>query len=153
MNTQTRSRSEDCLMRTSVLVCAGVLAALPLGLGAAGAAPVDITVGPDVVARVRVAAGGYTVEQRAQIAQDRVLTILSDASLTADTIADAVTVRKSGADRAVYVGKNLFFTITTADASATQATVEELAKMWAGNLRTALPKVKPLQGPPPEGAA
>ena len=136
-------------MRTLVLTAVGLLGGLLLAVGgrASGAAALDIAVGPDVVARVRVAAGGYTIEQRAQIAQDRVLTILSDASLTADTIADAVTTRKAGADRAIYVGKNLFFTITTADASATQATADELAKMWTGNLRAALPKVKPLLGP------
>jgi hypothetical protein len=143
-------------MRTFVVIAVGLLAVvLPAlaGQALADTAAKDITVGPDVVARVRVSAGGYTIEQRADIAQNRVLTILSDASLTADNIADAVAIHKAGADRAIYVGKNLFFTITSADASATQATVDQLAKMWAANLRAALPKVKPLLGPPEEKSA
>jgi riboflavin biosynthesis pyrimidine reductase len=107
----------------------------------------DILVGNEVVARVRVAAAGYSVPERAQIVQSRIRTILSDTSFTRDTIARAVSVRKLGADRAIYVGDHLFFTITPADGRATQATPEQLARMWSDNLRAALPKVAPFPEP------
>ena len=143
------------MTRTIAAIAAGMFAVAAGGVidRAAVAEDVakDLTVGRYVVARVRVPAAGYSVEKRAEIVRDRVLTILSDASLTPENIAKAVSVRKSGTDRALYVGKNLFFTITPADAEATHATVDQLAKMWADNLRAALPKTKPR--PKPESAA
>jgi hypothetical protein len=163
---QIESTAEDTMSKAIMVVSVVALAAALAGGGAAAAPAMvmepaadhgmvaqttgDIMVGPYLVARVRVAAAGFTVEERATIIRSRVLEILSDGSLTPDTIAAAVSVRKSGADRVISVGKRLFFTVTTADAQATQATADELAQMWAHNLRLALPKVKPTTMPASE---
>jgi len=139
------------MTRTIAAIAVAALAVAPSALvggeAAAKEAPEDILVGPHVVARVRVPTAGYTVPERANIVRSRVMTILSDASLTPDNIAKAVTIRKSSVNLALYVGKNLFFTVPPADAEAADAKLDRLAEIWANNLRAALPKIKPLATP------
>ena len=119
--------------RKTLLVASLVLAMLP-GSVASLAASGDIWLADFYLFRVRTAAGGYTIDQRADALQIRANDLLQ-----VERQIPPVTLGKAGSDVNIYAGCKLFVTVTTADAIANDTTVDHLAKMWAQRLRMTLP--------------
>ena len=90
----------------------------------------QVWLGGSLLLRVRCAAGGYTIEQRADAIQQRANLLLQ----LGDNL-PKITVRKSGADSDVYAGGTLFLTVTSADGKANGTTSASLANTWATRLR------------------
>jgi hypothetical protein len=121
--------------------------AVAVGVAAAGVAlparaqtdETAIDLGGQVVMRIRIGAGGYTPQQRADAVRARLTPILGFAGLKA---AD-VTVRQTrpGQDAAIYVRDSLLITVDRSLAGANGTTPEALARVWADRLRTVLPRV------------
>jgi hypothetical protein len=105
-----------------------------------------IDLGGEVVMRIRVGAGGYSAEQRADAVRGRLTPILGFAGLKASD----VTVRQSrpGQDAAIYVRGSLLITVDRSLAGANGTSPEGLARTWADKLRDVLPRVAahPAQG-------
>ena len=94
-----------------------------------------VFLGGTPIFRVRVAGGGYTIEQRASRIQNRLNDILGEGPVTPSDI----TVSPIGAEAAVYVKGKLIFTADSATAKFNQSTPMALANNWADNLRNVLP--------------
>ncbi len=88
--------------------------------------------------RIRCAAGGCSVEQRADAIQQRANDLLALGKGIPQ-----VTVKKTGADANIYTNKCLFMTVTAADGKAANTTAVKLANTWAQRLRTILPQATP----------
>ena len=94
-----------------------------------------VFVGGTPIYRVRVAGGGYSIEQRADAIQLRVNDILGIGPI----LPQDVTVSPVGSEYAVYVKGRIIFTADTATAKFNQSTPYELANIWATHLRNVLP--------------
>lgn len=105
-----------------------------------------IDLGGEVIMRIRVGAGGYTPEQRADAVRGRLAPILGFSGLKASD----VTVRQSrpGQTAGIYVRNSLLITVDRNLAAANGDTPEGLARVWAEKLRVVLPRVAahPAQG-------
>lgn len=106
------------------------------GIGAQAASNANaVFIGGTPIMRVRVAAAGYTPEQRAAAIQSRLNQILAQGPISSSDI----TVSPEGAEAAVRVKGRLLFTADMATARYNQATPLELAEQWADHLRAVLP--------------
>ena len=85
--------------------------------------------------RVRIAAAGYSPEQRAAAIQERLNRILAHGPIHPSDI----TVAALGTDAVVRVKGRLLFTADRTTARFNQATPLELANMWADHMRSVLP--------------
>lgn len=94
-----------------------------------------VFVGGTPIMRVRVAAAGYTPEQRAAAIQERLNDILAHGPVRPADI----TVAVQGGDAVVRVKGRLLFTADSATARFNQATPLVLANQWAQNMRAVLP--------------
>jgi hypothetical protein len=94
-----------------------------------------VFVGGTPIMRVRVAAAGYTPEQRASEIQLRVNEALSHGPVQASDI----TVEPSGSEAVVLVKGHLLFTADWATARFNDATPMDLANQWADHMRMVLP--------------
>lgn len=94
-----------------------------------------VFVGGTPIMRVRVAAAGYTPDQRASEIQQRVNEALSHGPIQADDI----TVEPSGNEAVVLVKGHLLFTADWATARFNDATPMNLADQWADHMRMVLP--------------
>jgi hypothetical protein len=94
-----------------------------------------VFVGGTPIMRVRVAAGGYTPEQRASYIQNRLNYLLGIGPIFASDI----TIAPQGDDYLVLVKGHLLFTADSATAQFNDATTRDLAATWADNMRMVLP--------------
>jgi hypothetical protein len=92
-----------------------------------------IKVGPTVVMRL-VDDGVSNPVTRAEIIQQRIDALLKQGNLAPDD----VKVRKNQAGFGVYWGQELIITVDFHQAKANRSKPEELAEVWAGNLRKAI---------------
>jgi hypothetical protein len=132
--------------RTIKLAVGGVFLTLLACSTVWPAGPGEVWLGNSLVLRVRSAAAGYTIDQRVNALQVRANDLLK-----AGRDIPSITVRTSGRDAVVYTGDKVFVTVTSADAQANGTTTERLASIWAGRLRTLLPRItmyKPGVGSP-----
>jgi hypothetical protein len=113
----------------------GILAAVP------HPDTVDITLGGEVVMRLRGSLGGYTAKQRADQITERLTPILSLPNLQpADVQARPI----AGTDEAaIYVRDLLLVTIGWQNARANNTTPSLLAQRYVETLRRVLPQVAP----------
>lgn len=121
-------------VRKAFVIASLVLAVLP-GSIAALAAPGDIWLSDFFLFRVRTAASGFTLEQRANEIQIRANDLLQN-----ERQIPPVTLAKVGNDVNIYAGCRLFVTVTPADAAVNGTNVDQLAEMWAQRLRMTLPR-------------
>jgi|GEM_PF-1548500 len=113
-----------------------VIGLLTAGLGAQAASNANaVFIGGTPIMRVRVAAAGYSPEQRAAAIQERLNQILAHGPISATDI----TTSMQGAEAVVRVKGRLLFTADTATAHYNQATPLVLANQWAAHLRGVLP--------------
>lgn len=115
-------------------------------------APGEIALGGEVILRLRVPAGGYTLQQREDLIQQRLIGILSLEDLTADD----VTVQPTRYGPTITVRGKMLLTVDVPTAAAAGSTPEQLAPVWARRLGQVLPRVNvrlrgedPVLNPPP----
>jgi hypothetical protein len=94
-----------------------------------------VFVGGTPIMRVRIAAAGYSIEQRASAIQERLNRILAHRPI----LPSDITVSPLGAEAVVRVQGRLLFTADMATARYNQATPLELANQWADHMRAVLP--------------
>lgn len=107
-----------------------------------------VAVGGVEILRIRVAAPGHTVEERANTIQSRLVPILADPTLRPSD----VHVEPNGADYKLMVKSRLLVTVTRQDAAATDSTPGRLAARWAAHVRRVLPQVSVRPNPKLEGS-
>lgn len=122
---------------TPCLAAAGLLLSAVAGFADPASSSNDVFVGGTPIMRVRVAAGGYTPDQRASEIQQRV----NDALSHGPVLADDITVEPVGNEDVVRVKGDLLFTADWATARYNDATPLDLANQWADRMRMVLPKL------------
>jgi len=100
--------------------------------------PQEVRIGSFVLLRIRCAAGGYSIAERANAIQMRANNLLRGGKEYGK-----VTVKKSGKDANIYVDGTFFMTVGPGDARANHTTPMKLANIWAERLRVMLPKSTP----------
>ena len=100
--------------------------------------PGDVLIGDEVVLRIRFPAGGMTVEQRAEQVMLRINELLGSQPFDPSDVKVGVVNKEC----VVMVGNNLIITADKDTAKYNQATPQQLAEMWAENLRRVIPKAK-----------
>ena len=116
------------------------IALVLLGIMVAGfaAQPGDVLIGDDVVLRVRFPAGGYTVQERAELIMLRINELLGSKPFNPSDVKVAV----QNKEYVVMVGDNLIITADSATAKYNKSTPQQLAEIWAANLRRVIPQAK-----------
>ena len=106
--------------------------------------PGIVTVGGELVLRVRFSAGGMTPQQRADAITQRLVRILQDPDIQPS---DIVVKPIAGGEAAIYVKDALLVTVDKKHAQVNQTTPIKLAEMWAKHLREVIPQVnvKPMR--------
>jgi len=117
-----------------ILVCMLCWVAAPVMAAYEG----DVIVGDEVVLRIRFPAGGMTVRERADQVTVRINELLGSKPFQPED----VTVGQQNKEWVVLVGGNLIITADKTTADYNQATPQQLAEMWASNLRRVIPKAK-----------
>lgn len=122
------------------------MAALALAIPV-GAAPGEVTLGGEVIIRLRVPAGGLTLEQRGDLVQERVNQLLAITDLTEND----VTVLPNRYGPTIYVRGRKLITVDAETATAAEREAGSLARAWARQLAAVLPlvNVRLPGGPPP----
>ena len=112
-----------------------------LGLAREGIsqAPEPIVVAGVVVLRVRTAAGGFSIAERARVIRSRIALALTSEDLTPAN----VYVAPAGSELGIRAGRVLLVTVTEADARANETTTPALAVSWLAALRKTLPAAGP----------
>ncbi|MEN6519757.1 MAG: hypothetical protein ABFD46_01195 [Armatimonadota bacterium] len=98
-----------------------------------------IVVGDDVIMVARCCAGGLSTHQRIDCINDRLSRIISYENLSPENIR----VSRLGGEVVIMVGKELFLTVTPADARANNTDVISLANRWKRNAQAVLYKARP----------
>lgn len=111
-----------------------------LGYPLFAVSPGDVVVGQDVVLRIRYAAGGMSVRERADEIRLRVNSYLGDEPFHEYDVVTAV----RGGEWVVLIKGKLLVTADKRTAKFNTMTPEQLAKAWAANLRRAIPSAKAL---------
>jgi len=93
----------------------------------------------EVVLRIRVPAGGLTVDQRREEVRLRIVRAYANEEVTAPNI------RLSHLDSGwvIMVGRTALVTVTEADGRANASTAAALAQAWTARLRHLLPRCLP----------
>ena len=132
--TRKTRRTKKWMLPVTTIAATGLL--LTLGLGAQAAFNANaVFIGGTPIMRVRVAAAGYSPEQRASAIQERLNRILAHGPIHPSDI----TASAQGAEAVVRVKGRLLFTADMATARYNQATPLELANQWADHMRVVLP--------------
>lgn len=104
----------------------------------------EVTVGGELILRIRFSAGGMTPQQRADAITMRLRTILADPNLKPS---DVVVKPIAGGEAGIYVKDHLLVTVDKAHADFHKTTPTKLGEVWAKHLREVLPQVtvKPMR--------
>ncbi len=131
-------------MKTRLSVAVALLfAAISLCL-AQQEPPGEVTVGGELILRIRFSAGGMTPQQRADAITMRLRTILQDTNIQPS---DVVVKPIAGGEAAIYVKDHLLVTVDKRHAEVHKTTPLKLGEIWAKHLRKVLPQVnvKPMR--------
>ncbi|GIV16304.1 MAG: hypothetical protein KatS3mg022_1739 [Armatimonadota bacterium] len=106
--------------------------------------PAEVTVGGELILRIRFSAGGMTPQQRADAITMRLRTILQDPNIQPS---DIVVKPIAGGEAAIYVKENLLVTVDKKHAALNKTTPLKLGEIWAKHLREVIPQVnvKPMR--------
>jgi hypothetical protein len=104
----------------------------------------NVTVGGELILRIRFSAGGMTPQQRADAITQRLVKILQNPNIQPS---DIVVKPIAGGEAAIYVKDNLLITVDKKHAALNKITPLKLGEMWAKHLREVLPQVnvKPMR--------
>ncbi|MCS6949642.1 MAG: hypothetical protein RMM06_03650 [Armatimonadota bacterium] len=100
--------------------------------------PGEVTVGGELILRIRFSAGGMTPQQRADAITTRLRTILADPNIQPE---DIVVKPAAGGEAAIYVKDNLLITVDRRHADFHKTTPLKLGEIWAKHLRKVIPEV------------
>ena len=98
----------------------------------------DVIIGQEVVLRIRFPAGGMTVQERTDAVTLRINELLGSKPFNPSDVKVGVRNKES----VVLVGNNVIITADSATAKFNKMTPQQLAEMWAANLRRVIPKAK-----------
>ena len=98
----------------------------------------EVIIGQQVVLRIRFPAGGFTVQQRADEVTVRINKLLGAQPFDPSD----VKVGMRGKEYVVLMGDNLIITADKNTAAFNKTTPEQLANIWAENLRRVIPRAK-----------
>ncbi len=131
------------MKKTLVVTLALLFAAFPLCL-AQQETPGEVTVGGELILRIRFSAGGMTPQQRADAITIRLRSILQDPNIQPS---DVVVKPIQGGEAAIYVKDQLLVTVDKRHAEFHKTTPLKLGEIWAKHLREVIPQVnvKPMQ--------
>lgn len=106
--------------------------------------PGEVTVGGELILRIRFSAGGMTPQQRADAITVRLRTILQDPDIQPS---DVVVKPVAGGEAAIYIKDNLLVTVDKRHAEFHKTTPLKLGEIWAKHLREVIPQVnvKPMR--------
>jgi hypothetical protein len=104
----------------------------------------EVTVGGELILRIRFSAGGMTPQQRADAITQRLVNILQELDIQPSGI---VVKPIGGGEAAIYVKDNLLVTVDKKHAALNKTTPFKLGEIWAKHLREVLPQVnvKPMR--------
>ena len=125
--------------RTAILVVIASLAA-GLSLPAQAQDGGGVIIGQQLVLRIRFPAGGYSVKERTDLVTERINEVLGSRAFKPSD----VTVAVQNKEYVILIGGNLIITADKQTADFNSSTPEQLANMWADNLRRVIPKAKAL---------
>ncbi|MCC6446866.1 MAG: hypothetical protein IT210_25870 [Armatimonadetes bacterium] len=125
---------KQLIMWLGIAGAAGLFAGMP-----AKAADGDVSLGGEVILRIRFPSGGLTVQQRADKVTERLVNIIGDPTITAQDIY----AKKVGLQYALFVRKQLIVTADLQAASANGTTSEKLAMNWLKTLKRVVPECVP----------
>ncbi len=123
--------------KTTILFSFAVSVLLGLSGSAFAAQSGDISLAGKVVMRLRVGAGGLSLEERAALVQARLIDLLSVTDLSSSDIG----VRPTRYGPTIYVRGRKFLTVDKETATASGTTPDLLAASWAKRLAQVLPSV------------
>ena len=126
------------MVRRMLVVCALCCAVLWIAAPMVAAYEGDVIVGQEVVLRIRFPAGGMTIQERADIVTARINELLGSKPFDPDDVMTAV----QNKEWVVLIGGKLIITADKPTAEYNEATPQQLAEMWAANLRRVIPKAK-----------
>lgn len=131
------------MTKTTMIVLALLSAAFPLCL-AQQEPPGEVTVGGELILRIRFSAGGMTPRQRAEAITIRLRTILQDPNIAPS---DVVVKPIAHGEAAIYIKDQLLVTVDKRHAEAQKTTPLKLGEIWAKHLRNVIPQVnvKPMR--------
>lgn len=121
-----------------VIVLFFVMIIPSFGIGQDG----EVIIGQQMILRIRFAAGGYSIQQRA----DEVTVRLNEYLGVKPFDPSMVKVANVNGEYCVMIGSDLIITADKDTARYNQATPKQLAEMWASNIRIAIPKAKAGKG-------
>ena len=134
------SKTLSCAAASLALLCAASPPAGAIGPG-------EVVLGNEIVFRLRVPAGGLTLQQRGDLLQERLNEVLAITDLTEND----VTVLPTRCGPTIYVRGKKLLTVDTETAKASGMKPAPLARLWARRLAAVLPEVNVRLpgGPPP----
>ncbi|HUV04352.1 MAG TPA: hypothetical protein VMX94_04520 [Armatimonadota bacterium] len=125
-----------------------LVAVLVLGITAASipalAAPAlagyegDVIIGQEVVLRIRFPAGGLSVKQRADLVTERINNVLGSEPFNPSDVKTGIRNK----EYVVLIGDKVIITADKRTAEFNKSKPEQLANIWAANLRRVIPKAK-----------
>lgn len=108
--------------------------------------PGEVALGGEIIIRLRVPAGGLTIQQRGDLVQDRINELVAITDLNEND----VTVLPLREGPTIFVRGRKFLTVDKATAEASGRKPDALARAWARRLAGVLPEVNVrLPGTPP----
>lgn len=100
--------------------------------------PASVTVGGELILRIRFSAGGMTPQQRADAITLRLRSILADPQIEpSDIVVKPLAYGEAG----IYVKDLLLVTVDHNHARANKTTPLKLGEIWAEHLRKVVPQV------------
>lgn len=104
----------------------------------------EVTIGGELILRIRFSAGGMSPQQRADAITVRLRTILEDPNIQPS---DVVVKPIAGGEAAIYIKEHLLVTVDRRHAEFHKTTPLKLGEIWAKHLREVIPQVnvKPMR--------
>ncbi|MCS6830624.1 MAG: hypothetical protein RMM08_01460 [Armatimonadota bacterium] len=131
------------MKKTLIVTLVLLLATFPLCLAQQEPAG-EVTIGGELILRIRFSAGGMTPQQRADAITMRLRNILEDPNIQPSDI----TVKPvAGGEAAIYIKEHLLVTVDRRHADLHKTTPLQLGEIWAKHLREVIPQVnvKPMR--------
>ncbi|MHB0998794.1 MAG: hypothetical protein ACYC27_06055 [Armatimonadota bacterium] len=122
------------LKRILGIICLFTILAVPAFAVHGG----DVIIGQQLVLRIRYPAGGMTIQQRADAVTVRINNLLGSRPFDPSQ----VTVGVRNKEYVVLIGNTVIITADADTARFNSTTPEQLANIWAANLRRVIPKAK-----------
>jgi len=125
---------KKAVLRLGAAGALGLLMAIPLFAGEG-----DVTLGGEVLLRIRYPRGGLTVQQQADKVTERLVNIIGDPTIKAEDIY----MKKMGKEYSIFIRKQIIITTDERTAKANGMTSEKLAQRWLKIFKRVVPECVP----------